>query len=172
MRRSFLAVLLLGLALVGADAAQAMRLLITVSKPSQRMTVNIDGVDKYFWPVSTAGQGYNTPSGSYRPFRMEVTHFSQEWDNSPMPHSIFFTPIGHAIHGSYHIKSLGSPVSHGCVRIAPDNATLLYDLVTKAGMRNTTIVVRGGFFDFGNTTPSFDQGKKKKKHGFFLFGNG
>jgi lipoprotein-anchoring transpeptidase ErfK/SrfK len=165
---------MLCLSLAGADVAQAAQILITVSKPSQRMTVNVDGVDKYVWPVSTGAPGYDTPSGTFRPFRMEVSHFSQEWDNAPMPHSIFFTPIGHAIHGSYHIKSLGQRVSHGCVRISPDNATLLYGMVQKAGMRNVTVVIRGGFFDFGNSTPSFDQmnGKNKQKHGFFLFGSG
>jgi lipoprotein-anchoring transpeptidase ErfK/SrfK len=61
-----------------------------------------------------------------------------------MPHSIFFTPTGHAIHGSPHIKSLGRPVSHGCVRLAPDNAATLYALVEKDGMKNTRVIVRGG----------------------------
>ena len=159
MRRSFIAVLFLGLALIGANTAEAMLLLVTVSKPTQRMTVNIDGVDKYVWPVSTAAPGYYTPSGTYHPLGMEVEHFSKQWDNSPMPHSIFFTAIGHAIHGSFHIKSLGQKVSHGCVRIAPDNATLLYGLVQKAGKQNTTIVIRGGVFDFGNGTSGFDRGK-------------
>src|SRR5262249_41960510 len=36
---------------------------------------------------------------------------------------------GHAIHGSYEVKNLGKPVSHGCVRISPENATTLYTLV-------------------------------------------
>jgi hypothetical protein len=79
---------------------------------------------------------------------MEEDHFSQEWDNAPMPHSIFFTGEGHAIHGSQYVKSLGRRASHGCVRLAPDNAAKLYALVKKAGMKNTMVTVNGGF-DFG-----------------------
>ncbi len=37
---------------------------------------------------------------SYTPFRMEKNHFSSEWDDAPMPNSIFFTQRGHAIHGT------------------------------------------------------------------------
>jgi hypothetical protein len=31
---------------------------------------------------------------------MEIDHYSEEWDDAPMPYSIFFTQIGHAIHGT------------------------------------------------------------------------
>src|SRR5262249_14952027 len=105
--------------------------------------ITVDGVEKYVWLVSTGARGYSTPSGSYTPFRMEPDHYSDEWDDAPMPHSIFFTPIGHAIHGSFHTKSLGRPVSHGCVRLAPGNAATLYALVQKVGMRNTRVIVMG-----------------------------
>ena len=129
-------------------SAWAMKIDILVNKVTQHMTVTIDGVQKYDWLVSTGGEGYDTPSGSYHIFRLEAEHFSQEWDNAPMPHSMFFTGMGHAIHGSYHIKRLGTRASHGCVRVAPENATILYDLVTKAGYKNSSVVIKGGFFDF------------------------
>ena len=45
---------------------------------------------------------YSTPAGSYTPFRMELMHYSREWDNAGMPHAIFFTQRGHSIHGSEH----------------------------------------------------------------------
>ncbi len=128
----------------GTGAAAAASVQISINKVSQKMTVTIDGVEKYVWLVSTGASGYSTPSGSYTPFRMEPDHYSKEWDDAPMPHSIFFTPAGHAIHGSPHTKRLGTPVSHGCVRLAPDNATKLYALVQKAGMKNTRVIVRGG----------------------------
>jgi lipoprotein-anchoring transpeptidase ErfK/SrfK len=75
--------------------------IITIDKTTQHMTVWVDGIEQYTWPVSTGRPGYATPSGTYTPFRMEPDHFSKESDNAPMPHSIFFTQIGHAIHGSY-----------------------------------------------------------------------
>ena len=136
--------------LVSAEAALASKIDIVVSKVSQKMTVKVDGSTEYVWPVSTGAPGYDTPSGTFRPFRMEADHFSKEWDDAPMPHSIFFTQEGHAIHGSFHVKSLGRKASHGCVRLAPDNAAILYDLVQKNGMSNTTVTLKGGFFDFGS----------------------
>jgi hypothetical protein len=130
-------------------SAFAERIDITINKISQKMTVKIDGKTEYVWPVSTGASGYDTPSGKFRPFRMEEDHFSEEWDNAPMPHSIFFTGDGHAIHGSIYTKSLGRRASHGCVRLAPANAQKLFGLVQKNGMKNTSIAIRGGFFDFG-----------------------
>jgi hypothetical protein len=50
---------------------------------------------------------------------------------------------GHAIHGSYEVRNLGKPASHGCVRISPQNATILFDLVKKAGLPNTQVVLSG-----------------------------
>jgi lipoprotein-anchoring transpeptidase ErfK/SrfK len=73
---------------------------------------------------------------------MEVMHYSQAWDNAGMPHAIFFTTRGHSIHGSDH-PGLGTPVSHGCVRLSLTNATTLYDLVTAEGMGKTTVIVKG-----------------------------
>jgi lipoprotein-anchoring transpeptidase ErfK/SrfK len=94
--------------------------------------------------VSTGMRGHATPSGTYKAFRLEKDHFSKEWDDAPMPHSIFFTRRGHAIHGSYEIKRLGRPVSHGCVRLHPANAAKLYSLVEKRGVTTATVVVTGG----------------------------
>src|SRR6185369_7448653 len=73
---------------------------ITVDKNNQLMTVAVDGVERYRWPVSTGIPSRETPGGSFRAFRMEADHFSKEFDDAPMPHSIFFTKIGHAIHGT------------------------------------------------------------------------
>src|SRR5581483_985929 len=122
--------------------ARAANILIVVDKPSQTMTVTVDGQVLYRWPVSTGATGFSTPPGSSPPFRMELMHYSQEWDNAGMPHAIFFTTRGHSIHGSDH-PGLGTPVSHGCVRLSLTNATILYDLVQADGMGNTKVVVRG-----------------------------
>ena len=126
------------------------RLIITINKVSQKMTVELDGDTLYKWPVSTGAPGYETPSGTYRPFRLEKEHYSKEWDDAPMPYSIFFTGRGHAVHGSYHVKSLGRRASHGCVRLHPDNAAKLFGLVQKTGTSNTRVVVKGGFFADGS----------------------
>jgi hypothetical protein len=116
--------------------------LVTVDKSIQQMTVAVDGRPLYQWPVSTGRAGYDTPSGKFKAFRMERDHFSKEFDDAPMPFSIFFTERGHAIHGSYD-KRIGQPVSHGCVRLSPANAETLYKLVEQEGVLNTTVVLTG-----------------------------
>ena len=117
--------------------------LITIDKGTQNMSVNVNGEQRWNWPVSTGRDGFATPSGSFKPFRMEPTHFSKEWDDAPMPHSMFFTKVGHAIHGTYDAAHLGQAVSHGCVRLSAANATKLYELVKAEGMGNTQVVITG-----------------------------
>jgi lipoprotein-anchoring transpeptidase ErfK/SrfK len=75
---------------------------------------------------------------------MEKDHFSKEWDEAPMPHSIFFTRKGHAIHGSYQTRRLGRRASHGCVRLSPANAAKLYAVVEQQGVTNARVIVTGG----------------------------
>ncbi|MDP1908564.1 MAG: L,D-transpeptidase, partial [Hyphomicrobium sp.] len=116
---------------------------IAIDKSRQQMTVALNGAPLFVWPVSTGARGYDTPSGAYTPFRMERTHFSREWDDAPMPHSVFFTRQGHAIHGSYHLKAIGQPASHGCVRLEPKNAKILFDLVRQEGMQNVRVSLTG-----------------------------
>jgi len=127
---------------MSAGAAHA-DLLIHIDKSTQRMTVAINGRPLYEWPVSTGTRGYDTPGGTFRPFRMEIDHTSDEWDDAPMPYSIFFTKTGNAVHGTYEQRSLGRAVSHGCVRLSVRNAATLWSLVKREKMANTTVVVSG-----------------------------
>lgn len=125
----------------GLGVAQARTGLVAhVDISSQTMTVSSNGRVVERWKVSTAGRGYSTPTGAYRPTRMHKMWYSKKYDNSPMPHSIFFRG-GYAIHGTGSIKRLGTPASHGCVRLHPSNAARLYSLVKQAGAGNTRIVI-------------------------------
>jgi hypothetical protein len=132
-----------GLAALFATASAHAELLIHVNKTLQQMTVTVDGQPRYVWPVSTGGVGHDTPSGEWKPFRMEKDHFSKEWDDAPMPNSIFFTMEGHAIHGTFESKNLGKPVSHGCVRLSRANSEILWKLVKEQKMANTKVVLDG-----------------------------
>jgi len=140
MPRIFLAIATI-VALFGLIAPAQARVVVTVDKSAQRLTVAVDGSIRHQWPVSTARIGYRTPVGNYRPERLERTWFSRKYDWSPMPHSIFFNG-GYAIHGSYEISRLGRPASHGCIRLHPDHAAVLYNLV-KQRESETRIVVTG-----------------------------
>ena len=140
--RSFL-VAVAGMAFFFVTSAAQANVAITVDKDNQMMTVAVDGVVRYHWPVSTGIPSYETPSGSFRTFRMEEDHYSKEFDDAPMPHSIFFTKIGHAIHGTDSESRLGTPASHGCVRLSRANASTLYALVQEQGVLNTTVTLTG-----------------------------
>jgi hypothetical protein len=107
------------------------------------MTVSVDGIEQYAWRVSTGTRGYATPSGTFKASSMNEVWYSKQWDDAPMPHSIFFTKDGHAIHGSNETKKLGRAVSHGCVRLAPQNAATLFGLVKQTGIENTTVIIDG-----------------------------
>ncbi|HVT56441.1 MAG TPA: L,D-transpeptidase [Xanthobacteraceae bacterium] len=126
-----------------ALSAQARAdILINIDKSTQRMTVSKDGQMLYNWAVSTGKTGHATPSGKFQAFRMERDHFSKEWDDAPMPYSIFFTKVGHAIHGTYS-KNIGLPVSHGCVRLSVAHAEKLFHMVQQEGVLKTKVVLTG-----------------------------
>lgn len=137
MGRILLLAVWIGLAF--AYPAQA-QIVAKVNLSSQRMHVYVNGSPRYTWPVSTARAGYRTPVGTFKPTALVRYHRSTIYDGSPMPHSIFFLR-GYAIHGSYEIKHLGRPASHGCIRLHPKNAAALYALVRQHGAANTTIKI-------------------------------
>jgi hypothetical protein len=88
----------------------------------------------YSWPISTARSGYRTPRGVFHARGLQLMHYSKKYHMSPMPHSIFFAG-GYAIHGTYETRSLGRPASHGCVRLSPAHAAVLYQMVRTEGAR-------------------------------------
>jgi lipoprotein-anchoring transpeptidase ErfK/SrfK len=114
-------------------------IVVRIDKSAQRMAVFVDGDQKYSWLVST-GTGGGPRAGEYRPQRLERKWFSRKYGWSPMPHSIFFHE-GYAIHGTIYVSRLGARASHGCVRLHPDNAAMLFSLVQGRGTANTRIVV-------------------------------
>ncbi|MCO5065570.1 MAG: L,D-transpeptidase [Rhizobiaceae bacterium] len=118
----------------------AANLVAHIDIAAQRMTITDNGRIIHSWPVSTARKGYYTPRGSYRPTRMHKMWYSRKYDMTPMPYSVFFRG-GYAIHGTTQVKRLGSPASHGCVRLATTNAKRFYDLVRMYGAQNTRIVL-------------------------------
>jgi len=111
---------------------------IHVDLTSQTMHVS-SHAGTYDWPVSTGRPGHRTPTGVFHPQRMYVMTYSAKYDNAPMPHAIFFHG-GYAIHGTYETRALGGVASHGCIRLAPQNAARLYDMVKHEG---AAIVISG-----------------------------
>jgi lipoprotein-anchoring transpeptidase ErfK/SrfK len=141
MRRLLFAGAIAALSVFLSAAHQAnAAMVVKINRATQTMEVIVDGVPRYQWAISTGRRSLPTPGGVYHPQRLAARWFSRKYDNSPMPHSIFFRG-GIAIHGTYETAYLGRPVSHGCVRLQPANASVLFGLVQQEGMGATTIVV-------------------------------
>ncbi|MCC0006939.1 MAG: L,D-transpeptidase [Hyphomicrobiaceae bacterium] len=139
--RAACAALVMGLFAAG-QAAEAGTVKVSVDLTNQRMTVSENGQAIHSWAISSGRAGYRTVTGTFKPQWMARMHYSRKYDNSPMPNAIFFRG-GFAIHGTYATGRLGSPASHGCIRLAPSNAKTLYNLVSRHGRENTTISVYG-----------------------------
>jgi lipoprotein-anchoring transpeptidase ErfK/SrfK len=113
-----------------------------ISISQQTLTLTVDGETQHVWPVSTARRGYITPKGTFKVQSMHKMVYSSFFNNAPMPHSIFYD--GHyAIHGTTDVKKLGRPASAGCVRLHPDNAKRLFDLVKERGPASLQVIVEG-----------------------------
>ncbi len=141
MRRVVVAAMVAVVFAVLPAATAAAGVLVEVVRSTQTMDVSVDGEHRYTWQVSTGRAGWVTPPGTFHPQFMAARWFSRIFNNAPMPHSIFYSgPF--AIHGTTDIARLGRTASHGCIRLHPDNAAVLFDLVQRQGMRNTTIVVQ------------------------------
>lgn len=124
----------------GADVARAERVLALVSVSQQTMKVYHENRLLFEWPVSTAKAGKITPSGIYTPEFLSKNHRSRRYNNAPMPYAIFYSG-NYAIHGTDQIKRLGQPASHGCVRLHPDNARILFRMVQAEGKENMRVVI-------------------------------
>jgi lipoprotein-anchoring transpeptidase ErfK/SrfK len=140
MRRLLCVILTIGFAALAAGASAEASVIVHVDRARQKMEVVVDGAPRYLWRISTARRGYITPPGIYHPEMLARSWFSRRYYNSPMPHAIFFHG-GYAIHGTYEISRLGGPASHGCVRLDPGNAAILFNVVEREGMGRTTIIV-------------------------------
>lgn len=139
MRGSYLLALIAAFLIAVSSSARA-GVRVEVDLGAQSMEVYVDGSLRHSWPVSTGRFGYETPTGSFRARRLEEEWYSTQYDDAPMPHSIFFAG-GYAIHGTTHTRSLGRPASHGCVRLSPSHAARLFALVERQGLSNTRIAI-------------------------------
>ena len=140
MRRHFVAIVavfLLGL----PNVALADRVVARVSISTQTMEVFHEGRHLFTWSVSTAKEGKVTPIGTFVGAEaLSKNHRSRLYNGAPMPFAIFYD--GHyAIHGTDQIQRLGAPASHGCVRLHPDNAEVLFGMVKAEGMDNMRVEI-------------------------------
>jgi hypothetical protein len=108
--------------------------LVVVSLPAQRAWVYRNGVRIGTSTVSTGRRGHETPVGVYTILQKAREHYSNLYDSAPMPFMQRLTWDGIALHAG-HLP--GYPASHGCIRLPPGFAELLF----AATARETTVVV-------------------------------
>ena len=90
--------------------------------------------DQVLWQgyVSTGLAKFATPTGSFRiinkiPVQDMEGVIGGEYYNVPeVPDVMYFTDVGHALHGTYWHNNFGTPMSHGCVNLPMDVADWMY----------------------------------------------
>jgi lipoprotein-anchoring transpeptidase ErfK/SrfK len=123
-------------------APPAITLTAAINLTTQRMVVSYGGKVQHTYPISSGARGFETPAGSFKPQWTAKLWHSRTYDNAPMPHAVFFNG-GIAVHATSSIGRLGSPASHGCIRLSPSNAAQFYALVGRHGNAHTRIAVTG-----------------------------
>lgn len=120
-----------------------------VDKAAQRLYLYEDGVLTYTWKVSTGRFGYETPDMDTHPDgRIYIRHTSPKFPEGDynglgnMPFAVFIDG-DYAIHGTTRgsFGKLGTPASHGCIRLHPDNGEIFNELVRRNGVRNVWVTV-------------------------------
>jgi len=102
---------------------------VVVSIPLQRAYVYRGGTLIGLTTVSTGRPGHSTPTGRFEILEKRREHYSNLYNNAPMPFMQRLTWGGIALHAG-HIP--GTPASHGCVRLPLEFSRLLFG-VTQVG---------------------------------------
>ncbi|NDJ34873.1 MAG: L,D-transpeptidase [Chloroflexi bacterium] len=112
--------------------------MMEVNLTEQTITCYESGVPVFSTLTSSGGDGFATPLGEHavvykQPSRYMFSDPEQEAFSDPnffdlpgVPFNIFFTTLGHAIHGTYWHGDYGRPRSHGCLNVLPETARWLY----------------------------------------------
>ena len=136
-----------------ADSLPPISLLLDAA--AFRLEVLLQGQVVREFAVAVGAAAYPTPGGS---FSLRHIEFNPSWTppespwadgqvrmppgpRNPMGRAkIQFAPL-YFLHGTPDTASIGKAASHGCVRLAPKNAKLFYQLVRASGYENTVVSI-------------------------------
>ena len=147
-------------AVIGGAAMAMVNIDINLS--TQTLLASDNAGHDYEFPISSGRVGHRTPQGTFHPIALYEMVHSAKYDNAPMPHSIFFLSA-YAIHGTEAVGHLGHTASHGCIRLAPQNAATLFNLVKAEG---AVIRIHGEPLDAGMRTASAKQRPRVEALGY------
>jgi len=113
-------------------------------------------------PTGGAGIPTTTPAGKFTIIdkvaakHMGYSYFGQQTTGNVLadvdnyvlpgvPWTSFFTPQGHAFHGTYWHENFGSPMSHGCINMRSNEANWIYRWTSPTPLAPTTerVATRG-----------------------------
>jgi hypothetical protein len=107
-------------------SAQGTALLV-VNLRTQRAVLFRNGTPIGASTVSTGRPGYDTPVGVFTILQKRKEHYSNRYNNAPMPNMQRLTWDGIALHAG---KLPGYPDSHGCIRLPKEFSALLFATTT------------------------------------------
>lgn len=144
-----LAIVVVALLTIGnlEAAVSDLRLRVDLSDRTLEAMIGDEVIEAY--PVSVGKSGHSTPTGQYR---IAKVIWNPGWvpppsrwargksakrpgdPGNPMKRvKMFFREPTYYIHGTGEVDSLGSAASHGCIRMAPDDAEHLGKIVMEYG---------------------------------------
>ena len=123
---------------------------IQVDLSEQRMKLRFGETVVREFPISTGKRATPTPKGKFEVLNKMEVRVGAAWPHYVMPKWMGFTKWGHGIHALPSLKNdggvfwteardhIGIPVSHGCIRLLPEDAEFAHD---KFGEIGTTMEV-------------------------------
>ncbi len=120
------------------------KLVITVDLEARVISAFRDGHEIGTAVALLGTQSHPTPLGTFPVLNKSREHYSRKYDNAPMPHSLWLTNTGIAIHGS---PVMNGYASHGCIGVPDEFAARLF-AATKRG--DKVIITRGKMIGIGD----------------------
>lgn len=108
--------------------------LVIVSRDDQILYAYRNGIEIARSTISTGKKGHATPTGVFSILQKREEHYSNLYNNAPMPYMQRLTWTGIALHAG---QLPGYPASHGCIRLPLEFSKKLYG-ITQSGM---TVVI-------------------------------
>jgi hypothetical protein len=106
---------------------------LDINLSRQTLVAYVEDRPVYATAISSGKEGYETKAGIFRIYwKVTETDMKNEvgadeqYLASSVPWSMFFWK-GQALHGAYWHDDFGTPKSHGCVNLAPQDARYLFD---------------------------------------------
>ncbi|MBW6524929.1 L,D-transpeptidase family protein [Sphingomonas sp. RHCKR47] len=130
---------------------------ILISIPDQRAYVFRGETLVAASTVSTGKAGNDTPTGSFTILQKNARHFSNRYDNAPMPYMQRLTWDGVALHAG---ANPGFPASHGCIRLPTAFAKKLFE-ITQLG---ATVEVTDEAYVSGMDAPVYTPAAVSRDH--------